>query len=495
MSPFNSRLLSTAVVITLLTAGGCQSARTIRTSDYARLQSDVAHSTMAAHPAHVAAAPVISDLAGPHTVDEYVIFALAQNPRIQAASKRVEASGNRIAQAASLDDPMLGVNGYPFSPYTLQTSGGRSTANVMASQTIPWMGKLETRAGVAAAGTDVARAELIAAELEIVEQVKRTYYTLSYVQQAIHTTEQSRDLMLEFSEIAEIRYTTGTVSQQDVLRAQVEVSSLESELIQQRQQLQSTRARLAQLLHVSPETQLEAIEEWSAQEIPEDIDRLYQQAITARPELRAQLAAVRRDRQKVELARLQYFPDVTLSSMLGGMTTSQALSPTSDGLPMFNIGAQVNVPLYRKKLQAGVREAEAEAVASARDYDELKDRTQADIKDLFTQAISQRDLTQLFRNEIIPKSEETLDVSLEAYRVGQTDFLQLDDNWRQLLKFRVMLSQQESQLRQTISTLERVVGGTIPIEANAAAESQIQNPDSTEALRTPDVAPPPANQP
>jgi outer membrane protein TolC len=103
-------------------------------------------------------------------------------------------------------------------------------------------------------------------------------------------------------------------------------------------------------------------------------------------------------------------------------------------------------------------------------------------------------LAELFRNEIIPKSEETLEVSLEAYRVGQTDFLQLVDNWRQLLKFRVMLSQQESQLRQTLSTLERVVGGTLPIEAKVAEESQVQNPESTEALRTRDVTLPPANQ-
>lgn len=495
MSPNNTSRGRLFVVITLLTLGGCRSARTIQTQDYARLQSDVAHSRRDPVPAITASSPVVSDLAGPHTVDEYVVFALGQNPRIQAASKRVEASGNRIAQAASLEDPMLGVNGYPFSPYTLQTAGGSSTANIMASQKLPWMGKLDTRAGVAAAGTDVARAELLAIELEVVEQVKKSYYSLAYVQQTIHTTEHSRDLMLELSEIAEIRYTTGQVSQQDVLRAQVEVSNLESELIQLRQQLQSDRARLAQLLHVSPETPLEASEEWSDQEIPDNIARLYDQAITARPELRAQLAAIRRDRRKVELARLQYYPDVTLSTMWGGMTTSQALSPVADGVSMFNIGAQVNVPLYRKKLQAGVREAEADAVASARDYDELKDRTQADIKDLFTQALAQRDLVELFGKEIIPKSEQTLEVSLEAYRVGQTDFLQLVDNWRQLLKFRVMLSQQESQLRQTISTLERVVGGAIPIEPNAAAESQLQNPDSSEALQTPDIALPPANEP
>ena len=58
-----------------------------------------------------------------------------------------------------------------------------------------------------------------------------------------------------------------------------------------------------------------------------------------------------------------------------------------------------------------------------------------------------------------------------------------------------MLNQQESQLRQTLSTLERIVGGTIPIEEKAEEESQVQNPDSSEALQTPDIAIPPANEP
>jgi len=240
------------------------------------------------------------------------------------------------------------------------------------------------------------------------------------------------------------------------------------------------RALLAQLLHVSPETAFDATDEWSDQEIPENLDRLYEQAITARPELRAQLAAVRRDRQKVELARLQYFPNVTLGATLGDMTTSHALSPVADGVSMFNIGAQVNVPLYRKKLRGGVREAEAEAVASAGDYHEVKDRTQADVKDLCTQAVSERDLVELFSKDIIPKSEQTLEVSLDAYRVGQTDFLQLVDNWRQLLKFRVMLSQQESQLRQTLSTLERVVGGMMPLKQ---ADAQHRSPVSIHCHR------------
>ena len=129
-------------------------------------------------------------------------------------------------------------------------------------------------------------------------------------------------------------------------------------------------------------------------------------------------------------------------------------------------------------------------VASARDYDEVKDRTQADVKDLYTQAVSERDLVELFSKDIIPKSEQTLDVSLDAYRVGQTDFLQLVDNWRQLLKFRVMLSQQESQLRQTLSTLERVVGGMMPLEQAMDTSFDVQVPDGVQSEIVPDVLPP-----
>ena len=46
-----------------------------------------------------------------------------------------------------------------------------------------------------------------------------------------------------------------------------------------------------------------------------------------------------------------------------------------------------------------------------------------------------------------------------GYREGQVDFLQLIDNWRQLLKFQLTEQRLMSQLRQTLASLERVVGG------------------------------------
>ena len=74
-------------------------------------------------------------------------------------------------------------------------------------------------------------------------------------------------------------------------------------------------------------------------------------------------------------------------------------------------------------------------------------------------ATSQYELIRLFRDDIIPKADQTLRVSSSAYETGKTDFLQLIDNWRQLIRFQVACVRLESQLRQTLASLDRVMGG------------------------------------
>jgi outer membrane protein TolC len=89
----------------------------------------------------------------------------------------------------------------------------------------------------------------------------------------------------------------------------------------------------------------------------------------------------------------------------------------------------------------------------------MKDETQRDVKQLFTQALSQRDTDALFRESIIPKTQQALDVAVRGYQVGETEFADLIANWRELLRFHVTQLQLEAQYRQTLASLERVVGG------------------------------------
>jgi outer membrane protein TolC len=447
---------------------GCRSARQSRDPEYAAVAR--AMQATVPGPSAVAASlpPVVMELAGPRPVEQYVAFALNQHPEIQAARKLVEAKANRVPQAASLTDPMLGTNLYTEE---VQTAAGPQQFAVNASQQVPWLGKLGQRAAVAEADVNVARAQLAAKELEVIEQVKRAYYELYFVQRAIVISERDRELLVDFARIAESRYRTAQVSQQDLLRAQVEVSVLDNELIRFRQQRNSVQARLTRLLHISPETPVAALAELRPDEAPRDLDWLYGRAVAARPELHAQLAAVLRDRETVDLARLDYFPDATFGTTWIA-TGESGLSPVSNGRDALLVGVNVNVPIYRRRLDAAVREAEAQVVVSARQYDSMRDRTAEEVKDLFVQATSQRDLLKLFAQEILPKAEQTLQVSVRSYEVGTVDFLTLIDNWRQLLRFQVAYHRLEAQLRQTLASLERTIGGPLafaPIAEDVAA--------------------------
>ena len=106
-----------------------------------------------------------------------------------------------------------------------------------------------------------------------------------------------------------------------------------------------------------------------------------------------------------------------------------------------------------------MRSAEAKAVTAARQYDSLRDGTLEEVTDLFARAKSQQDMLTLFQDDILPKARQTLNVSIPAYNVGEVDFLQLLDNWRELLRYEVMSRRLQASLRQTLAELEQAVGG------------------------------------
>lgn len=439
----------------LCVLAGCRTAQEVRDPEYPQVSQDTHQSDRRVVPAAAAAAPVASPLEGPHPVEDYIQFALQQNPEVQAARKRIEAAAYKVPVAASLQDPMLGMT---FYPAPVQTAAGEQAYALTANQKIPWKGKLSTQAAMAESQTNVARAELAAVELATIEKVKQAYYELYFIQQTIAVTEAEQLLLEEIRAVADARYRTNQTSQQDVLRADLEISNIENELIRLRQRLKSGQAKLARLLHVSPQTNLLALQELPAEQAPIDLAQLQEQAVAARPELHAQLAALRRDRQAVELSKLDYMPDVTVGATWIDVA-DQGTSPVANGEDSFLITAGINLPVYRKRLEASQHSAEAKAVSTARQYDALRDSTLEEVTDLFEQASSQEALLQLFEEDILPKARQTLEVSQRAYNVGEVDFLQLVDNWRQLLRYEVSYIRLEASLRQSLAELERLVGG------------------------------------
>lgn len=470
-----SRQFFLAAVLACL---GCRTASPSRDADYPQVAQTVHQARFVTRPESLAVNPVQQDFVGPQPLQVFVQYTLSQNAGVQAARKRIDAAAMRVPQAASLKDPMLNVTGWPIYPNTPQTASGRMTADVMVSQEVPWFGKLDRQTAAAEAEVNAARAQLATAELKTIAEVKRAYFELYYAQNAIRVIREDREVLTNLVEVANSLYVTGRAGQQDVLRLQAEQSNVDTELLRMEQMRAVAQADLAQQLHVSPETPLEAVSELPDAPSPRDVLELYEQAVRDRPELHALLAEINRDQQMVERAKLDYYPDVAFQFGWGEMTTNRAIAPSADGIDNLSIGFGVNLPVYRTRLNAAVREAEATTVARAREYDQMKDETQREVKALLAQANTQRDTSELFRDSIIPKTQQALEVTMRGYQVGETEFADLIANWRELLRFHLTAIQLDAQYRQTLASLERAVGGAVselPVHSQLSSEADPAN--------------------
>ena len=103
--------------------------------------------------------------------------------------------------------------------------------------------------------------------------------------------EADLKLLEDIREVAASRYRATETSQQDLLRADLEVSNVLNDLIRLRQQMATGQARLARLLHIAPQSQLLALDELPPDPSLHDLDQLQQLAVAQRPELDSPLPA------------------------------------------------------------------------------------------------------------------------------------------------------------------------------------------------------------
>jgi cobalt-zinc-cadmium efflux system outer membrane protein len=388
------------------------------------------------------------------TVEDYVQLALARNPGLIAARQKVSASKERIKQEGSLQDPMLKVA--PIGEMA-ETAAGQVDTMMGVSQTLPFPGKLSTKAKIASKETDVASQELIQTQLSLVADVRRAYWGYYFTSRAIEVTQQNHDLLEQFHQVAQSMYSVGTGGQQDVLRASVELSNLTNELLTWKQRRQTAAAMLNSLIDRPVEAALPQPPQTQPEQLKLELNGLLAQAERFNPELGALRERTEADRQRLNLANLNRWPDLTLGYDYG-FVSDHGLAPSANGKDQWWITFSINLPIWFEKLDAAEREARYRVSQRNAELKNTANRVSFRVQDAFIKVDTQQRLVTLFHDVIIPQAQQTVDVSSSAYQAGRLDFLTLIDNWRKLLNYKLMYHQSVAQLEQDFADLQQVVG-------------------------------------
>ncbi|MHC4385006.1 MAG: TolC family protein [Planctomycetota bacterium] len=388
-------------------------------------------------------------------LEDYLRYAALENPGLEAMFQEWKAAVERLPQVSALPDPRFT---YGYYLGEVETRVGPMQQSLALSQTFPWFGKLQDREDAAARHANAAYERFEAARLALFLRVERAYNELFFLKRSIDITGDNIELLQQFERVVRTRYRVAAAGYPDIIKIQVELGTLEDRLRQLRDLRDPYTARLNAALNRPSHSPLAWPPAVSEREVSISDEVLMAALADRNPELLALQEEIERERINAEIARKDGYPDFTvgLAYTIIGERNDINLDENGDDAVLGTLS--VNLPIWREKYDAGVREAIARRLAAAGRRGEASNRLASELQEALFEHDDARRRVALYRDTLIPKATESLQASLSSFEQGQSDYLDLVDTQRTLLEFQLAIERAQVDRATSAARIEQLVG-------------------------------------
>lgn len=415
------------------------------------------------------------DQGEPLTLQRAVNEALDKNPTLITLRKQFEASRHRPAQEQSLMAPSFEAQIWQWPINTLDPLKVNMYMFTV-HQDLPGFGKRQLRANLAEKESQVAESQIAVSARTVINDVKRSYAEIFLARKEADLRVRNIDLLRQFADVSEAKYATGRISQQDVLKAVVEISRMHDDIFMLDERLQVAEAQLNALLDRPVNAPIGPLAEPHESVSLPSVSELQQIALDRHPEL--QMARLERERSDAALAvaKKEYRPDF----FVGG---GYMLSPQERDSWTASVGITwPRAPWARKGLDARVAEATADTETAVAKQREVESSIRLAVQQAYVRVIVANQRAELLRGSVLPQSEQTLEVSRVAYQTDRGDFLAMIDSQRVLLDTQLTYYRALGDSEQALADLERAIGTEIePLIKSNGSVSNDNNTKVTDA--------------
>lgn len=391
--------------------------------------------------------------AEPARLPDLIAEALANNPEVLAAQKNFEAARQRPSRESSLPDPTLSV-GYASNggPLPGQQLGSNPTSNIgfMVSQEIPYRGKRKLRGDIAAKEAEAEFWQYQAVELNVRSRVIQAFHRLHHTYAALEILTHGKDLLSEMLRVSEARYTAGKTAQQDIFKAQTQLSLMETRIIRMQEDQRMVEAEINSLLNRKPGSPLGEPLKDEPRPLPMTLDELLARAAGTSPELERRQKMIARNELSVNLARKEFHSDYTVSA---GYFNQGSMSP------MYQVRVDIPLRLHMEHKQRPALNEQVDLLAGARrNFEAAEQDLQFRVREAWVTAETAWRLMKLYTDTILLQSQLTVDSSLLAYQTGSTDFVTVLNNLATKVDVDEQLHEQELNYALALARLEEMTG-------------------------------------
>ena len=252
-------------------------------------------------------------------------------------------------------------------------------------------------------------------EQQIALEARQTWLELSYWRDARRLTLESQRKVSELGGVAQADYASGRSSLQNVLRIDLETSSLDARLVDIQRNEDRARADLIRL--IGPLEGARPLASGAPILPPVTGEDLIRERLASHPSLRALDASVTSKSRDVDIAAEQYKPGISFDAQYGIRDSRSDFG---------SVGVAVSLPLFSKKnkdyaLRATKRLREAERLARDTQALELERALRRD----WAQYTRLGEQIEVYETDVLDRARDTREAAMAAYGNNLADFAEL----------------------------------------------------------------------
>ncbi|KAA6459139.1 TolC family protein [Acidobacteria bacterium AB60] len=393
------------------------------------------------------------------TLDEFERIALADNPEIHVAARRVAMAEAHVSTEGRLDDSQFMLRNWQVplgKPWDLNASQNM----VMLAQSLPGPGKRSLQTSIAQSDVAVAKNQLDATRLRVRVEVRKAFFELLLAQDEMRIHDQHVDIARQAIEAARIKYTVGKVPQQDVLKAQLAMTRLGEHIIRFERDAETACVRMNTLLGRDLTTPIRVQGNFGiGVDLPTE-KQLEQISLRSRPDLLEAQAEADKSRKERMLAGRSYVPDFSIAG--GYMLMPTGTNPRNN----YMFEGSMTLPwLNRRRHDAEINQSVVKVTEQDAEVTAMRNAAFGQIAEALADARSSQRLARIYHDSIELQAEATLHAAVIAYENNQTDLLDLVDSQMAVIDVNLAWFQSMGDFASSISDLELSVGAALDLSA------------------------------
>ena len=386
------------------------------------------------------------------TPEEVVKAVYHQNPEIGASKAQAQTERELISSQYSLSSPMIGFMQETDMSLMQLEDGPMKTWSM--SQEFLFPTKYFSRGRIQQAKASRTMHLYMFKTLEVRAQALTAYFRFYSTKKVLGLLEAQRETLREIARIAETKRAAGTVPQQDEMKAHVELTKIENQILLQAQEETEARFALNATLNRPVDTLVKLPSaDFTAKEIK--LDTSFETVdISTSHQLRGFNSTVTEAGLQKGLAKMGYLPDFRLSyqQVFGGNHPSSGRA----------IGIEMTIPLwFLSKENSEISAAVSQELAARRELESHRRTTEAMLQTLKSKVKTLFKLHEIYETALIPQATSSLNSSRSAYSTGRVGFQELLDAERTLYATRIEYYENFSQLVEAVTGLEREAGVSV----------------------------------